>query len=552
MILLPIVGRELRVAARRSGTYHGRSWLALGALALAGVVLGIHQLSGTGTATPAGQVLFEVFKWLSFVAAASSGLFLTSDCLSDEKREGTLGLLFLTDLRGYDVVLGKLATHGLLAVYAFLAAFPIVGTCFLLGGVTGTDFLRVIFLLLNTAFLSLAVGALVSAVSREAPRALTATMALLIGLFGGIPLADALLAKVLGTKGVIFGWLSPSYTMIMVGSRQAGIYGEGMLGISLMGLVCLVASSLILPRAWQPSVGKERGRALPSAPRNVTTGVQPLPTPRRRVLDRMPIAWLASRHRWTSWALWIGIGLTVLVLGIQYGLTPTVKAAAPGTVQFDGMPRVIVQVLIGFVRLWIAIQACRFWTEARGSGAMELLLVTPIRPREVIAGHWRALRFTFLPPTVLLLLILGTVGYETIVQMEQVNRAAFTSTGSNMSAEEVERILRDLRMQMGVQLGFEGLQQLSSFAVLAWFGMWMGMITPRIHVAVAKTLIFGDILPALAGGLTQLAIQTSMVRAFAGSSSSLWYSFGLEGGLSLLLDGILVFIAWRRVRRWTG
>ena len=54
MILLPIVGRELRVAARRSGTYHGRSWLALGTLIFAGIVLGIHRMSGGGTTTPAG------------------------------------------------------------------------------------------------------------------------------------------------------------------------------------------------------------------------------------------------------------------------------------------------------------------------------------------------------------------------------------------------------------------------------------------------------------------------------------------------------------------
>ena len=37
-----------------------------------------------------------------------SGVWFTADCLSEEKREGTLGLLFLTDLKGYDVVLGKL------------------------------------------------------------------------------------------------------------------------------------------------------------------------------------------------------------------------------------------------------------------------------------------------------------------------------------------------------------------------------------------------------------------------------------------------------------
>lgn len=235
-------------------------------------------------------------------------------------------------------MLGKLATQGLLAVYAFLAAFPIIGTCFLLGGVTGTDFLRVIFLLLNTAFLSLSVGA----------------------------------------------------------------------------------------------------------------------------------------------------------------------------------------------------------------------LVTPIRPREVIAGHWRALCRTFLPPMMVLLLILGAVGHATLLQREQVNRASWSSPGSSVPPAEIERILADLNMQMRVQLGFEGLHQLSTFVVPAWFGMWMGMITPRIHVAVAKTLILADLLTALVSVLASMAIQTSTLRALSLGSGSFWLSRGFEGCLSLILDGILVFIAWRRVRRWTG
>ncbi|HQU46125.1 MAG TPA: hypothetical protein PK867_25150, partial [Pirellulales bacterium] len=42
---------------------------------------------------------------------------LTADCISSERREGTLGLLFLTDLRGHDVVLGKLVVAGLGAFY---------------------------------------------------------------------------------------------------------------------------------------------------------------------------------------------------------------------------------------------------------------------------------------------------------------------------------------------------------------------------------------------------------------------------------------------------
>ena len=81
-----------------------------------------------------GAIQFQMMKWFCFVIASLAGLFLTSDTLSEEKREGTLGLLFLTDLRGYDVVFGKLISHSTQALYGLLAAFPILGLTLLIGG----------------------------------------------------------------------------------------------------------------------------------------------------------------------------------------------------------------------------------------------------------------------------------------------------------------------------------------------------------------------------------------------------------------------------------
>ena len=52
-------------------------------------------------------MLFTVLNAIAFIFCLLAGVFLTADCLSEEKREGTLGLLFLTSLKGYDVVLGK-------------------------------------------------------------------------------------------------------------------------------------------------------------------------------------------------------------------------------------------------------------------------------------------------------------------------------------------------------------------------------------------------------------------------------------------------------------
>src|SRR5205814_1549815 len=132
MTFLPIVGRELRVAARKRSTF----WLRVGA-AMTGLVIGsacwaMSHWQGTTTAEM-GTVLFYALTWSCLAAGLCAGLFFTSDALSEEKRDGTLGLLFLTDLRGYDVVTGKLLATSLRAVFALLAIFPIVAITQLMG-----------------------------------------------------------------------------------------------------------------------------------------------------------------------------------------------------------------------------------------------------------------------------------------------------------------------------------------------------------------------------------------------------------------------------------
>jgi ABC-type transport system involved in multi-copper enzyme maturation permease subunit len=96
-----------------------------------------------------------------------SGVWSTADCLSEEKREGTLGLLFLTDLKGYDVVFGKLVATSLNGFYALLAVVPILALPLLLGGITGGEFARMALVVVNTLFFSLALGICVSAVCRS-------------------------------------------------------------------------------------------------------------------------------------------------------------------------------------------------------------------------------------------------------------------------------------------------------------------------------------------------------------------------------------------------
>src|SRR5881296_3794893 len=176
MTFLPIVDRELRVTARRRSIYRLRFAVALTAMFLAGTILLVnlgapqHQL---------GRHVFEGLSLLSFIYCLFSGRISTADCLSEEKREGTLGLLFLTDLKGYDVVLGKLAATSVNCFYGLLAIFPVLAIPLLLGGVSLGEFWRMSLVLANALFFSLAAGIIVSAMSRSARKAMAATFILI-------------------------------------------------------------------------------------------------------------------------------------------------------------------------------------------------------------------------------------------------------------------------------------------------------------------------------------------------------------------------------------
>jgi len=120
MTFLPIVQRELRVAARRKSTYRIRWWATLAAIGMSFFSLLFLLLAGRGRGS-IGNQLFSNLTSYAFGLCVLSGVFLTADSLSEEKREGTLGLLFLTDLHGYDVVFGKFVAMLLRALYGVLA-----------------------------------------------------------------------------------------------------------------------------------------------------------------------------------------------------------------------------------------------------------------------------------------------------------------------------------------------------------------------------------------------------------------------------------------------
>ena len=183
MTLLPVVERELRTAARQRGTY----WSRLAAAVLGWAVAAWILTAASGIGIQTGAVVFQVLSALVFVYAALGGVLATADCLSEEKREGTLGLLFLTDLKGYDVVFAKLASTSVKTICGVLAVAPALAVSIVLGAVTQGEVARVMLVAVNLLLFFLSVGMFASAVCRQDNRSLGLAALLSICILAGIP-----------------------------------------------------------------------------------------------------------------------------------------------------------------------------------------------------------------------------------------------------------------------------------------------------------------------------------------------------------------------------
>ena len=217
-MLFPIVGRELRVSARQRGIYWTRLAIALVAILIG---TGIFVVTLGLTAAQTGRHIFECLAGLQFIYCLAYGRRSTADCLSQEKREGTLGLLFLTDLKGHDVVLGKLAATSLKGFYGLLAVFPVLAVPLLLGGTTNGEFWRMVLVLVNTFLFSLAVGVFGSALSRDFRRAMAANLLLLL-LLVAVPPAVALTMAYFSGRPLIpeLFFSCPAYSFYLCADKQ--------------------------------------------------------------------------------------------------------------------------------------------------------------------------------------------------------------------------------------------------------------------------------------------------------------------------------------------
>lgn len=402
MTFLPVVARELRVAARLRGTHWVRLGAALIALAIGGWIMLIPPLRNTPGAL--GPALFGSMAFVANVYAALVGLLRTADCLSEEKREGTLGLLFLTDLKGYDIVFGKLVATSLNTFYGMLAVFPILAISLLVGGVTGSEFWRMALVSVNNLLFSLALGMFCSAILRDERKAVATALLLLLFFTIGLPVLGELWRSWNGSRyNPVFGILSPGYATIAAFDKNFSSSGFVNMFYPTVGAIhaltwlLLLLSCVIVPRTWQDKSNPEIASGAGSIWRDLLYGSRRGRAQlRRRLLERNPFHWLTNRERMKSLVLWAFLAFIGLLWMFGLAWNPNDWQDTQAYFWTAFLSHIV-------VKFWLAAEACRRLCLDRQSGALELLLATPMTVQEILHGQLVSLRRQFAGPAAVLI-----------------------------------------------------------------------------------------------------------------------------------------------------
>jgi ABC-type Na+ efflux pump permease subunit len=435
----PVVQRELREGARRPFNY----WLRVGAGA-AGVLLVVYVTEFQAANVPESLMGLFLFPRLHFFLMGLICLMvpcMTADCIAREKREGTLGLLFLTPLTPGGIVAGKGLAQGLRALTLWVSVAPVLTIPFVMGGVQWASASAALALEFSVLVLCLAAGLLASTLVKGRGAALL--LALILGgilvsvfcwlicalflaidplnwlygfgtdsmeqfnfLLSGLPLdpnfLDFIPDTILPGSGepTIWVFFSGFATVTPKALATANhlwnliLWASPIPALLLFALVLRFAARS-MAHSWRDKIPSPRQESL------VRTYCTPIfqrwfARSARRKLDRNPIAWL-QQYSWKA-----RIGKWVLCLAFVVAATMVIywNRDNYSDVGTTTEPLFLLTIAAGMTFAGISSFA-----EEKRSGALELILVTPIPVNQIIFGRVWGVWKQFLPAALILVLV---------------------------------------------------------------------------------------------------------------------------------------------------
>jgi hypothetical protein len=516
LLLGPIFNREWLTVPRRPrhyvvrAAYLGIMWI-LGVTAWQ-VIVGWNRTATLGDTARFGAIFFSILTLyvqlplLLFFSALSA-----ASAVAREKDRRTFILLLMTDLRNYEIVVGKLLGSLLQIVLLVAAVIPLMMMLVWLGGISPSQVGQSIVIMFAAAAAAGSLGTLLALWREKTFPALALTVLCLV-LYLSLVRAMELIpffqtrgAETASQLANLPSWLDPFLAMqsVLDPSGSGGQIVSPAVGFGLMMLVLTVALNtwgILRLRVWNPSGEPIMQRESPDAAAEEEKdrlAAHAAPGEIRAVWEN-PIVWREIRTRAYGTRPFLVKAAYFLVLALigYFALAPVVGGAnRTAYMAANGI------VPIGILSLLlVSAQAVTAITSERDIGALDLLLVTDITPQEFIFGKlWGILYNTkefLLPP-----LLLGVV------------YASYSLLATPPRAHPELAFSSNLESLICIDLGIA--VALSFAAVL---GIHVALRNSNSQVAVLNTL--GTIFFLSAG--TGVCISLILIN---GRFESQWFSF---------------------------
>lgn len=396
------------VMAKSDALYRSRIGNSI-ALLILGVAFGlIYHFAGQRGIASTVQSVSGIF----LVICLFAGVQLTADAIAQEKREGTLGLLLLTPLTHFQIVMGKLVANSLSGFYWLLIAAPLLSLTMIVGGIRGRDMLLLIGTGLNTLFVSAAAGLFASTRHTERKKAANLGSWIMLFFWLGVPGLVFLSEKYLPLwVGEWLGLFTINGSSIFYTGPRAfrtftGLPAASLLAMHLVGWFLVGLATWSLRRNWQDIPARKR-RTFREWWKNLSLGKPPVRLRlRRKLVDVNPFFWLASRDRLRVLSVWIVTLILALVIGASALLT--LSGIVMATFSLIAMFSVA---LCMFHRGSAAGMSAHQLQLEHEQGTLEMLISTPLSTEQIIKGQLKAnIRHYRGPVTIVLLLHLMAIG----------------------------------------------------------------------------------------------------------------------------------------------
>jgi ABC-type transport system involved in multi-copper enzyme maturation permease subunit len=483
-MLGPIFAREWLTLPRRARhyvmrtVYLGGLWIL--SLTVWQATVGWEQSATLGDLARFGLIQFQILVYVQLTLVLFFSALSAAGTITQEKDRRTFVLLLLTDLRNYEIVLGKVFGSLLQIVLFLLATLPFFYLNMLLGGVDATQVLQAVVVLFGTAMAAGSLGGLVALWRDKTFQSLALTLLFLVlylSIVQGLSLLPLLGDWVSAADAYRWQhWLQPYVALESVvepgpGDRTglAPAYG---FGLSMLVLsVLLNGWAMLRLRKWNPRGEPIMQRERPEDEDIDRAKAHAAPGKARAVWAN-PILWreIATRAYGRRPLLVKAAYLLVLGMVCYYAFATTQSrewAAARGLVPVGILSLVLV-----------SAQAVTAITSERDTGALDLLLVTDLTPQEFIFGKlggilWNTKEY-LLPP-----LIIGIV---------YAARGLLASPSPMLlqdDPEQYRRVLFSMNREAVIGVILSGLV-LEAFTMV--LGVHIALRTPNSRLAVANTL----------------------------------------------------------------